>query len=76
MAEKDKYFYETFVYRGKNFAAVKPRTINFPHHSFMSIERQNVLAIVSLKQIQNTISDNKTDKWVYRSELNQKETVA
>jgi hypothetical protein len=29
----------------KNFAAAKPRTINFPHHSLTSIERQNVLAI-------------------------------
>jgi hypothetical protein len=35
----------------KNFAAVKPRTINFPHHSLISIERQNVLAIVNLKQM-------------------------
>jgi hypothetical protein len=34
----------------KNFAAVKPRTINFPYHSFISIERQNVLAI-AIKQI-------------------------
>ena len=48
----------------KNFAPVKPRPINFPHHSLISIERQNVLAIVNLKQIIQYLTTKLTNGFI------------